>query len=390
MTLLEARTAHHAALSKADALVTGAENARRPLTRNETLAVDTAIAEARELGPMIATLERRQALTDIGPIVPPTGTATRTWLSAGYMKDFTAWAKSGFTSVSAALYEGSGGSGGFAVPSVVYGQVTQLAPQDAAIRSLATVLTTTQDIHFPIQATQGTAALKPESGATSNTLGGTNPTLGTVLLSAFGSGVPYPLSMEIFQDVPTFTTFLSQDGVSDIDALEESLFVGGSGVGEAQGFIGRIGAGVSDAADAGGNLVNPDGMLDLIGTVKAKYLNNANFLMQRATAILIRKAQRQSGLYEGVWTREGGKDYLHGYGVSYSAAMPAAAVGSCPVVFGDFSRGYLIGQRGGPGMYLKVLDQTDAASGLVTVLLFRRSDGRVRIAEALQGFNCVA
>jgi HK97 family phage major capsid protein len=387
MTLLEARTAHHSALTRADALVTAAETARRPLTRNETLAVDTAMAEARELGPMIATMERRQTLTDIGPIVPPTATATRTRLSASYMKDFTVWAKSGFTRASAALYEGSNNAGGFAVPSIVYGQIVQLAPPDAAIRELATVMPTDTDIHFPVQATAGSAALKPESGATANAFGGTNATLGTVLLSAFGSGVTYPLSMEIFQDVPTLLTFLSQDGVSDIDALEESLFIGGSGVGEAQGLVGNVGAGVSEAPDAAGNLVNPDGLLDLIGTVKAKYLNNASFLMQRATAILARKAQRQANLYEPVWTREGGKDYLHGYPVAYSAAMPAAAVGACPVLFGDFKRGYLVGQRGGPGLYLKVLDQANAAIGQVDVILFRRTDGRVRMAEAIQGYN---
>ena len=58
--------------------------------------------------------------------------------------------------------------------------------------------------------------------------------------------------------------------------------------------------------------------------------------MSRATATVIKKQQSQTNLFTPVWTRENGKDYLHGYPVTFSTAMPAIAAGTTPVLFGDF------------------------------------------------------
>lgn len=54
-----------------------------------------------------------------------------------------------------------------------------------------------------------------------------------------------------------------------------------------------------------------------------------------------------------MWTREGGRDLLHGFPVSYSSNMPAlptaTSAGVVPVLFGSFQDGYIIGDRGGAG-----------------------------------------
>ena len=42
--------------------------------------------------------------------------------------------------------------------------------------------------------------------------------------------------------------------------------------------------------------------------------------MSRATATVIKKQQSQTNLFTPVWTRENGKDYLHGYPVTFSTA----------------------------------------------------------------------
>ena len=106
--------------------------------------------------------------------------------------------------------------------------------------------------------------------------------------------------------------------------------------------------------------------------------------MQRATSIALRKAQIEGNLFEQVFVRQGATDYLHGYPVEYTSAMPAAAAGNTPVLFGDFKRGYIIGQRGGDGVNVKILDQPKALEGLVTILGYQRVDGRVRRSEAIQ------
>jgi HK97 family phage major capsid protein len=70
--------------------------------------------------------------------------------------------------------------------------------------------------------------------------------------------------------------------------------------------------------------------------------------------------------------------------------MPAASRGNSPVIFGDFKRGYLIGDRGGSGVNVKVLDQPLASQGILQLLAYRRTDGRVRRSEALQEYQISA
>ena len=70
--------------------------------------------------------------------------------------------------------------------------------------------------------------------------------------------------------------------------------------------------------------------------------------------------------------------------------MPVAARGACPVLFGDFKRGYVIGDRGGSGINVKILDQPLAIQGQIVFLFYRRTDGRVRRAEAIQSYNIAA
>ena len=129
-----------------------------------------------------------------------------------------------------------------------------------------------------------------------------------------------------------------------------------------------------------------DGILDLIGTLKALYHSGASFLMQRATSIAVRKLQVTANLFAPVWTRVGGQDYLHNYPVEYSQPMPANSSTNTPILFGDFKRGYLIGDRGGSGIDVKILDQPKAKEGLLTLLAYRRMDGQLRRSEAIQGY----
>jgi HK97 family phage major capsid protein len=178
----------------------------------------------------------------------------------------------------------------------------------------------------------------------------------------------------------------------DIQQLEESWFITGTGSGQPQGLIGNVGAGVTEEPDASGNPVSISGTLDLVGSLNASYYPNATWLMSRATAIVIRKAQVQSGLFESVWSRVGKQDFLHGFPVEYSAQMPAAARGNAPVLFGDFRKSYIVGDRGGPAIRLKVVDQSSslAMAGVIGLIGYRRTDGRVRRSEAVQQYNVAA
>jgi HK97 family phage major capsid protein len=313
------------------------------------------------------------------------------FFSAEYLAAFTSFVRSGGSQLSAALYEGSNPNGGYSVPVVVAdGRIVPLAPQESAIRRLATVVPTTSDVLIPFETTVGTAAAKPESGGSTNNFGGASPALSRFLLSAFPAGAENDFSFELFEDAPLFQPFIVQDAVRSQQTLEESWFISGTGIGQAQGLIGNVGAGVTEEPDGSGNLVTIDGTSNLIDTLDAEYSQNATFLMSRHTGKILRKAQQQSTGGYPVWTRANGRDYLWGYPVEYSAAMPTAARGTSPVLFGDFEAGYIIGDRGGSELRVMVLDQAKAVQGVVTWLTFRRTDGRVRRPEAIQSYNIAA
>jgi HK97 family phage major capsid protein len=82
---------------------------------------------------------------------------------------------------------------------------------------------------------------------------------------------------------------------------------------------------------------------------------------------------------------------LHGFPVSYSANMPAiptaTSAGVVPILFGSFTDGYVIGQRGGGGTFVKLLDQPLATAGQTILLGYQRVDGRVRRSEAIQAIT---
>jgi HK97 family phage major capsid protein len=202
------------------------------------------------------------------------------------------------------------------------------------------------------------------------------------------AGVLQEISWELAQDVPAFQAFAVDDMLLAQAMYEENLFVNGTGSGQAQGLVGNVGPGYGpQEPDTNGNTVSITGILNLIGTLNEYYHPGASFLMQRGTGVILRKAQLISNLFFQAFTTIGGQDYLFGYPVNYSAYMPAATRGNTPVIFGDFKRGYIIGDRGGSGINVKVLDQPLASQGLLQLLAYRRTDGRVRRSEALQAYS---
>lgn len=399
MQLFELKKQQKFALDKADKILATAEAANRQLTDAERMDLDTCVSASNALTPQIANLERqnsiRQHLVE-GKLIPAAGNLRQARtpnapvvLGEDYYNDFFTWLGTRGQQVSAALYEGAGSAGGFAVPVIVDGQVVPLAPIPMGVRSISTVVATATDIKVPRHTVFGTAALKSESGGADNFFTESDPTIDQFTLSAFMGGISHTISWELLQDVPTFQQFAITDLILALSMLEEGLFVSGTGTGQAQGLLGNVGTGVTGAvADGSGNLLSVQATFDVLGKLNPAYYNaNTRWLMAPATAVEIRKAQMQSNLFAPVFVSQGGKDYLHGVEVTYSGSMPAIAAGATPVLYGDFKAGYIIGDRGGSGINVKILDQPKATEGQVILLAYRRVDGRVRRSEAIQGIT---
>jgi len=411
MTVQEMQAKRKDAHAAADRILTSAENQKRPMSAFETSTFDNHMREVKNLDAQIAAAKptptaatyraelgklstpRRDIVALTGANAPSERYGKTRLLpdrfSREYKEGFDAYV-TGEGPISAALYEGLGSAGGYAVPYLVDQKIVPLAPQDCALRSLSTVVETESDVRIPAVLTRGTPALKTETAAFSQN----QPTLGDFVLSAFLVGNEIPASLELLQDAPwALKEMILPDAASGQLELEESYYINGSGSGQAQGLVGNCGAGVITEPDTNGNLVSVDAVWQVIASLKDRYAKNASFLMSRTTALGIRRAQAGSGTYfEPIFRRENGINLLAGFPVAFSQSMPAAARGATPCLFGDFKRGYIIGDRGGSALFLKKLDQTAAMvnSGEIALFFYRRSDGRVRVAEAVQSLTIAA
>ncbi len=395
--LMELRQQHRFAQNKAEAIVQAAESADRKLTETEAQEFELAMAAVRTLGPQISQIESKSTIRGLmtdGRLILDGGVrnlkAPERHLTEDYSHDFYEYVRSNGQNVGAALYEGSNSAGGYAVPSMVDEQIVPLAPTDTGVRALATVMPTVMDIKLPRQLTISTAALKSEgTGSGSNLFTESDPTLDQFTLSAFMAGLTHTVSWELAQDVPAFQQFAVGDMLLGQSIFEENLYVNGTGTGQAQGLIGNTGAGITGVVAGSDSYASEllNATFNVMGTLKTMYHKNASWLMSRATSVTIRLAQKQANLFEPVFVRTGGKDYLHGYPVEYSTALPAVGAASTPILFGDFKLGYVIGDRGGSGINVKILDQPRATEGLIVFLAYRRTDGRVRRSEAIQAIS---
>ncbi len=397
---------HDEALSTAETFVRKAEEQKRPLSSWERQKVDDKLKEAANLKPRMdaakakaappsrTPAEMRAQLAKENPkFATPAPrqekrgeTPIPERFSRDYFQAFYSYLGGGGP-LNAAMYEGSSPAGGYAVPVEVAGQVLPLAPQDSAVRRLSKVIPTRSDLRVNQALTRGAFAAKTETSAFTTA----QPSLNQFTISAFAVGVETPMSIELAQDAEYFQTFVLDDMVTALLEYEEPLFISGTGSGQPQGLLGNVGAGITAEPDANNNLVSIAATLSVLGTLKDTYHAGASWLMQRATSLIIRAAQVGTA-FQPVFRRENGVDLLHGYPCAYSSSMPTAARGATPVVFGNFRRGYLIGDRGGSAMIIKVIEQdaTLAQQGVLTLLGYRRTDGRVMRSEAIQGITIAA
>jgi HK97 family phage major capsid protein len=424
-SVFELRKQHSDVLDKAEAILSAADSAGRDLTGAENAKIEALTSEAEAVRGRIQAAERTSTIRRVmrnGKIIPgggPRPGAAQAPMSEGYTEAFLSFLRSGgkqtsselsegfdplfggfalpaLPGMSSALYEGTGGgsdgAGGYAISVPTDSQIVPLAVPDLGVRPIARVIATATDIKIPSQATFGTAGVKAESGASANTFSESDPTLGQLTLSAFMLGLTHTVSWELLQDVALFQEFGVRDLLNAVAICEDNFFVNGSGSAQPQGLVGNTGTGTASpylVESTGVYLLNA--IDDILGTLKGSYFPNAAWLMSRATGVAIRKAQRQVNLFDKVWTREGGRDLLHGYPVSYSSNMPAlptaTTAGVTPILFGSFTDGYVIGDRGGSGTFVKILDQPLATQGQTILLGYKRVDGRVRRSEAIQAIS---
>lgn len=269
-------------------------------------------------------------------------------------------------------------SGGVLLPTTFEQQVITLIQNDSVMRQLATVIPTTDDLPFPVESAKGSAAGTDEAPGTagSNNYHQDDPTYAIKKLTAYKITESIPVSEELFQDYGAFQPYVVGALGRNIAEAEEAWFVSGTGSNQPQGVVGAATAGKTSASATTIDFVAD--LNDVIGALKSGYLNGAAWLMNRKTKAALRKAISTTG--QPLWPANDA--LLLGYPVYLSDEMPDVATGAKPVLFGNFKRAVVIGDRG--GLQTRILDQVDAKSGLIDFIGKRRVDQIVVLPEAIK------
>jgi HK97 family phage major capsid protein len=215
MTVLELQTQRKRAFDAADKTLAAAESQNRPMTANETQIVDTRMREVKDLDKQIAaaqprstaeirktinSMPRHTIVASMSATAPSENYGKTPLMSERFSREYGDAFNSFLTGagpITGSLQEGVSNSGGYAIPITVDRQVVPLAPQDSAVRRLATVVETTSDVKVASITARGTPALRTETSVFATA----QPMFGGFELSAFPVGIQTPVSIELLQDV---------------------------------------------------------------------------------------------------------------------------------------------------------------------------------------------
>jgi HK97 family phage major capsid protein len=263
------------------------------------------------------------------------------------------------------MFAGADNQGGYFLPPPTVNSIVKKVYDFSLLRQLSSVITIgTNSIEGLTDRDDVTSGWVAELGTRS---AATTPVIGKDRIDAFEMYSFPDVSQTLIDDVAfDIEAWLVDKVATSFQTIESTAFAVGTGVGQARGLFSYTTAATADAtrtwgqfehvatgASADFNGTNPaDYIIDLISKLKVGYLNNAQFLMNRAVRAKIRKFKEattnaymwQPGLAKGV------PDTLFGYNVNLDEYVPALAASSLSMAFGDFKAGFQIVDRQGMRM----------------------------------------
>jgi len=273
-------------------------------------------------------------------------------------------------------------SGGFLAPPEYVRELIKTITEITPFRNVARVRTTSQkSVQMPSRTATFSAAWVAENGTRSETTGYTTQ------LEEIPTHELYALvdisEQELEDSVFDLEAEMQQEFATQFAAAEGTAFVSGNGVGKPEGVLTNSNVGTTNSGAA--TTLTGDGLIDLVHAIKSDYATNATFMFNRTTLAAIRQLKDTAGQYvfqAGMMLQAGVPNTILGFPYVEAPDMPDVGAGNKPVVFGDFSRGYMIVDR----VNLSVLRDpfTQATSGNVRYVARRRVGGQVVLAEAIR------
>lgn len=263
---------------------------------------------------------------------------------------------------------------GYLLPQHLEAKLVNAMNTISVLRPLCTEVTTTDDSALPIVNGHGKAAWVPE-------------------------GHPIPLVKDAFDRINLdshklaaiirVTSELLKDSAIDIEAYLAATFADRLAVSEEEAFIAGDGVdkplGLTQQAKVGcvtekAGMLSLQDVLNLIFSVPEKYRRNGTLLMNDNTLLHLYK----QAMEQGKQLPFGNSDTFFGMRIVRCGAMPDAAPGSIPILFGDFKQVYINnnGKRS-----IKRLDQLFIANDHIGFLLSERVGIKLAVPDAVKGLK---
>jgi HK97 family phage major capsid protein len=285
--------------------------------------------------------------------------------------------------------------GGFQIPEIISTQIESLVLRQSPIRQLAKVINLPGRVtRLPINVRGATGGWLAETAARTETttpqFNEVTPTGGTIY------AVP-KVSEELVDDaVANIEQFVTDNVVDCLAEMESIAFIGGDGVNKPTGFLSGTPVATADASRAFGTLqyvasgnattlgTTPnDTLIAMVLSMKAGYRQSPGCAWVMSTAALSVIAQLKDTQGRPLFIpslREGIPGMLFGYPVVECEHMAAIGAGAFPIAFGNWQRGYVIGDR----TQLSILRDPFTQKGFILWYFRRRTYGNILNSEAIK------
>ena len=267
--------------------------------------------------------------------------------------------------------------GGYLVPSPLEGEIIKKITEISNLRSVARVRPMSTKTSSTPSRTNIVSAGMVGEGETDSL---STSKYGLEKLIAKKAQVTSQSTVEELEDAGyDVLNLMSQDVAETMAQLEGSQFVNGNGAGNnCEGFLtnSNVPFIVSSVADK----ITFDSLIHATGQLKYGY--NPIYAFNRKTLAEIRKLKDGEGgyLWQAGNLAAGVPNQLNGYNYIILPDMPDIGANTYPVIFGDFARGYVIGDR--KGMTMLRDEITKKREGKIEFTWYKRFAGMVQLPEA--------
>lgn len=276
-------------------------------------------------------------------------------------------------------------SGGYLVPEVILGPLMQRAVSVNPFRNLVRVVQVgTRDVTFPLANSDMSSGWIGEAAPRDPT---DNPTV-TVAKPTFGTLYSYISATEelVMDSAFDIQNWFSVEAGLAMGVAEMNSIIFGNGTDKPTGLLNSAPTTGADGTRAGGVLkylptghastlgsAPADLLISMVYDLKAAYRANGTFLMNSAVAGEIRKLKDSQGRF--LWADSlapGEPATLLGFPVAIAESMSGVGSNDYPIMFGDFSRAYILCENG--PLYVTV-DENITQPGRVKWYIRRRLGG---------------